>query len=385
MRPAPLFALALSGCWLGPWPGADMTNPSVGFIYRGTVDDHEWTRAHDDGRRYLEEYEPSVTTHGESSVGVEDAATVLDRFVAIEDSLIITTGSELRAATLEASERHEQVNFLGFGGSTSSDRMGSFSGRIYQAWYLAGMVAGGMSAQSGSDRVGVVGPVATPDTVRWLNALTLGAQATNPEVTVQIEWTDTWFDAELELLALELLRADGADVIATMTDTRIVPEAVHERYRDGEAVWSIGHGSLDTCELVGKSCLTAPAWNWGPLYARLLEQMMVFRWDPSELVWDQMLEEPEESTVQLAALSAEVPEALQVQVEDQRVKLSKPWNVARPFEGPLLDGAGTLVLDEEQALSDQELLSMCWLVQGVVDAEGLPSTVPDSCTEAGAE
>jgi basic membrane protein A len=385
MRCAPLIALVLSGCWLGPWPGPDMTNPSVGFVFRGSVDDHEWTRVHDDGRRYLEEVEPSVTTHDESFVTVEDAATVIDRFVSIEDSLIVTTGPELELAAVEAAQRHEQVNFLSCGGFASSDSMGSFSGRIYQAWYLAGMVAGGMSAESGSDRVGVVGPIARPETVRWLNALTLGVRTVNPDATVHIEWIDAWFDAELEPVALQALLDDGADVIATMTDTAVVPQAVHELYRDGQAVWSIGHGSLDTCELVGKSCLTAPAWNWGPLYARLLEQMMVFRWDPSELVWDQMLEDPEESTVQLAPLSAEVPEALQLQVEEELARVVKIRNVARPFVGPLVDGAGVQILDEDEALSDEELQAMCWYVEGVVDADGLPALVPDSCDEAAAE
>jgi basic membrane protein A and related proteins len=162
MRRTAALALLLSGCWMGPWPGADLSEPSVGFVYVGPVGDHGWTKAHDDGRLYLEDQVDGVTTHYEPSVIAADAPDVMDAFIAEGDNIIFTTSFDYIAQTQNAAANNADVNFLNCSGFYSSANMGSYFGRMYQAWYLAGMVAGYMTLQSGSDRIGVVGPVVIP-------------------------------------------------------------------------------------------------------------------------------------------------------------------------------------------------------------------------------
>ena len=379
MRSTAALALFLSGCWMGPWPGADMSEPSVGFVYVGPVGDHGWTKAHDDGRLYLEEQIDGVTTHYEPSVIAADAPDVMDAFIADGDNIIFTTSFDYIAQTQNAAANNPDVNFLNCSGFYSSANMGSYFGRMYQAWFLAGMVAGYMTEQSGSDRIGVVGPVVIPETVRHLNALTLGARTQNPNVTVHIEWIHGWFDAELEPQAANALIEAGADVIVNKTDTTIALGVVQELYDGGQDVWSIGYDNIDSCEIVGESCLTAPYWNWGPLYTRLVQQMQDGSWDPTEQIWDQMKGDRDESTVYLAEMSTHVPAEVRLEIESRISELVKADNVMVPFEGPLLDNAGETRVATGDDLTDAELLRMCWYVEGIVDADGEPAEVPGGC------
>jgi basic membrane protein A len=370
---------ALSGCWLGPWPEDLLTDPSVGFVYVGPVGDHGWTKAHDDGRVYLEENVAGVSTHYEPSVISADAPEVMDAFIAGGDDIVITTSFDYIAQTQNAAANNPDVNFLNCSGFYSSDNLGSYFGRMYQAWYLAGMVAGYMTEQSGSDRIGVVGPVVIPETVRHLNALTLGARSMNPDVKVHIEWIHAWFDAELEPQAAITLIESGADIIVNKTDTTIALGVVQDLYDKGQPVYSIGYDNIDSCEIVGESCLTAPYWNWGPLYARLVEQMMDGSWDPSEQIWEQMKGDRDESTVYLAEMSTLVPAEVRLEIESQISELVKEDNVMVPFEGPLRDNQRATRVDEGESMSDEELLRMCWYVEGIVDVDGLPAEVPGGC------
>ncbi len=373
----PLFVLA--GCWMGPWPGGDFSEPSVGFVYVGPVGDHGWTKAHDDGRLYLEDAISGVTTHYEPSVIAADAPDVMDVFIADGDQVVITTSFDYIAQTQNAAANNAGVNFLNCSGFYSSANMGSYFGRMYQAWYLAGMVAGHVTMESGSDRIGVVGPVVIPETVRHLNALTLGAREINPDVVVHIEWIHNWFDAELEPEAAQALIDAGADVIVNKTDTTIALGVVQDLADKGEDIWSIGYDNIDSCEIVGESCLTAPYWNWGPLYTRIIQQMIDGTWDPYEQIWDQMKGDRDESTVYLAEMSTHVPAEVRLEIESGIADLVKEANVMVPFEGPIRDALGEQRVDSGDELTDEELLRMCWYVEGIVDADGQPAEVPGGC------
>ncbi len=375
-----LVALSLSACWMGPWPEDENPfQPSVGFVYVGPVGDHGWTKAHDDGRLYLEEHVEGVSTHYEPSVIAADAPDVMAEFIAEGDGLIVTTSFDYIAQTQNAAANNPGVNFLNCSGFYSSANMGSYFGRMYQAWYLAGMVAGEMTHRSGSNRIGVVGPVVIPETVRHLNALTIGARSQNPNVEVHVEWIHNWFDPHLEPEAANTLIAAGADVIVNKTDTTIALGVVQALYDKGQPIYSIGYDNIDSCEIVGESCLTAPYWNWGPMYARMVQEMIDGTWDPYDQIWEQMQGDRDDSIVYLAELSTHVPADVRLVVENEIAELVKEENVAVPFVGPIRDNTGTVRVSNGEVMSDEELLRMCWYVEGIIAADGEPAEVPGGC------
>lgn len=55
--------------------------------------------------------------------------------------------------------------------------MTAYFGRMYQARYLTGMVAGSMTRKN---EIGYVAAFPIPEVIRGINAFTLGARAVNP-------------------------------------------------------------------------------------------------------------------------------------------------------------------------------------------------------------
>jgi len=378
----PGITLFATSCWMGSWPEQEMGEANVGFLYVGPVGDHGWTKAHDVGREYLEENVDGVTTQYQPSVIPADAVGVMDDFIAGGDNVLITTSFDFLSATQTAAANNPDANFLNCSGFVSSPNLGSYFGRMYQVWYLAGIVAGHMTEQSGSDRIGVVGPVVIPETVRHLNAMTLGARSVNPDVEVHVEWIHAWFDIEQEPVVTETLIAAGADVIVSKTDTTIPLETVDALSESEDydyPIYSIGYDNEDSCNFAPDTCLTAPYWNWGPLYARLVQQMLDGTWDPYAKVWDQVQIDADESTVYLAPIHENVPTTVVMQVEETFAQLADPDNTQLPFVGPLYDVLGEKRVSSGDTMSDDELLRMCWYVRGVIAEDGSPAEVPGGC------
>ena len=375
-------ALFASSCWMDPWPQEEMDEAQVGFLYVGPVGDHGWTKAHDVGREYLEANLENVTTRYQPSVIPADAVGVMEEFIADGDNVLITTSFDFLSSTQTAAANYPDANFLNCSGFVSSPNLGSYFGRMYQVWYLAGIVAGHMTEQSGSDRIGVVGPVVIPETVRHLNAMTLGARSVNPDVEIHVEWIHAWFDIEQEPVVTQRLIDAGADVIVSKTDTTIPLETVDALSESEDypyPIFSIGYDNEDSCSFAPDTCLTAPYWNWGPLYSRLVQQMLDGTWDPHAKVWDQVKIDAEESTVYLAPINERVPTSVVMLVEETFAMLAEPENGHFPFVGSLYDAQGDRRQSSDEEMSDDELLRMCWYVQGVIDENGAPAAVPGGC------
>ena len=72
--------------------------------------------------------------------------------------------------TLKVSKKFPDKTFLHCSGFKQSQNMGNYFGRMYQAKYLAAMIAGGMSKKG---RIGIVGSQPIPEIIRHINAITL--------------------------------------------------------------------------------------------------------------------------------------------------------------------------------------------------------------------
>ncbi len=360
------------------------SDPTIGFVYIGPVGDNGWTLTHELGRQYLQDHVSGITTHYEPSVGVADASAVMEQFVADGDRVVITTSHDFLTATQSVAANNLDTSFLNCGGFSTSPNLGSYSGRMYQVWYLAGMVA---ASKTCTERLGVVAPVPSPEVVRHINAFTLGAREARPGVVVDVAWTDSWYDAEREPSATLDLISHNADVIVGHTHTTIPIEVSSGRTVDcndtDSPVWSIGYDNPDACDFAPETCLTAAYWNWGPLYVQLVESILNDTWDPTTPVWDQMQATPEQSTVALAPMQ-NVDGTVRLDVEGRIPALKDPTNAHLPFEGPINDSVGSDRLLAGVAASDTELLRMCWFVEGVIEVddstgEDRPAVVPADC------
>ncbi len=387
-RAIPLLSLcALAGCSLVFDPQVDTSGRPpldgpirAGLIYVGPVGDHGWTKAHDVSREHVEAVMPEVEAHFMPSVSPADVGTVIDDFVAAGDNVVITTSHDFLVGTQAAALRHPDVNFLICSGFETGPNLGSYFGRMYQAMFMAGRLAGHVTQ---THRVGIVGAVPIPETVRHINAFALGARSVNPEIDVAVRWVGQWFAPDVEAAATNELVDAGADVIFGQTDTTTPIEASAARtsVMDGP-VWSIGYDNPDSCSFAPERCLASAYWNWGPLLERLLAEMRDGEWDPSAVVWEQMDADPERSSFYLGEPSRDlVPTAARLDVEGLIPMLTASGDEARarPFLGPLRDNRGGERLADGAVAADELLLRMCWFVDGVVSPDGTPAEVPVEC------
>ena len=351
----------------------------AGFLYIGPVGDHGWTKAHDDSRAYMLEQLPDATAMFAPTVAPSDAPARIDEFVARGDNVVIGTSFDFLAAMQGAALRYPDVNFLLCSGFSSGPNLGSYFGRMYQVMYQAGRLAGRMT---NTDRIGVVGPVVIPETVRHLNAFTQGVRSVNPDAHVIVRWVFAWFAPDEEAQAATDLLAEGVDVVFGNTDTTIPIETANAATTEETPIFTIGYDNPDSCTFAEETCITSAYWNWGPIVTRVVRQMNEGTWEPDALLWDQMQADPVQSTVYLAPISQRlVPSATRIEIEGLVPQLSANTDAARylPFAGPIRDTAGAIRVPEGQLPTDDQLLRMCWFVDGVFDIGDTPGVVPTLC------
>lgn len=157
--------------WLLPALGAaggTQDSLKIGFIYIGPVGDYGWSYAHDQGRKYLEKTLPDVkTTFVESVPEGADAERVLTQLARSGHQVIFATSYGYGEAVLKVAERFPNVIFMHCSGHKRRDNVGTYFGRMYQASYLSGLVAGKMTERR---LIGYVAPIPIPEVIRITNA-----------------------------------------------------------------------------------------------------------------------------------------------------------------------------------------------------------------------
>jgi len=327
------------------------SNPvKAAFIYVSPVGDAGWTRAHDDGRKAMEELANVETTFRESVPEASDVESVLNEYVNQGYNVIFTTSYGFMDATLNAAKQNPGTIFLHCSGSKTSANAGTYFGHMYQPRYLSGIVAGRMTK---ANILGFVAAFPIPEVIRGINAFTLGVRSVNPNAKVHVVWTQTWYDPAKERAAAEQLLDMGADVIAQHQDTPGPQQAAEARGK-----YSVGYNT-DMSSFAPNAHLTAPIWNWGIYYKQVAEQIHNGTWKP-EQYWGTMAS----GIVGLAPYGAMVPQNVRDETETAKVRIiSGEWDV---FYGPIKDQAGNVKIADGEKMSDADMLAFNWFVEGVL-------------------
>lgn len=322
----------------------------VGFIYVSPVGDAGYSYAHDQGRKAVAEMPGVTTSFVESVPEGQDSERVMTNMARKDFDVIFATSFGYMDPMVKVSKQFPKVKFLHCSGYKNGENMANYFGRIYQARYLTGMVAGAMTK---SKVLGYVAAFPIPEVIRGINAFTLGAQAVNPDVQVRVVWTKTWYDPATEKEAAKSLLDVGCDVIAQHQDSPGPQEAAQER-----GAYSVGYNS-DMSSFAPKSHLTAAVWNWGPFYKEMVQQIKDGTWK-SQFYWYGL----EKGIVDIAKFGPMVPADVQKKVLDKKAEIAS--GAYKVFTGPIKDQAGAEKVAAGVTMPDADLLSFNWFVKGVV-------------------
>ena len=345
-----IFFLMFSLVFLVGSAGAAQKEMKVGFIYVGPIGDGGWSYAHDQGRLAVEAMPGVKTTYVESVSEGPDSERVMLNMARKGYNLIFATSYGYMDPMLKVAKQFPKTVFMHCSGFKRAKNMGTYFGRMYQARYLSGIVAGSMTK---SNVLGYVAAFPIPEVIRGVNAFALGAQAVNPKAQVRVVWTKTWYDPATEKEAAKSLLDVGADVITQHQDSPAALEAAEEK-----GVYSIGYDS-NMAKYAPKGHLTDPVWNWAPLYKKLVKEVQQGTWK-SEALWPGL----EDGIVGLSPFGAVVPQAVRKRV--MTTKQSIISGKTKVFAGPIRDQKGNIRVANGAAASDKELLGMTWFVKGVI-------------------
>lgn len=321
------------------------------FVFVGPIGDAGWTYAHNQGRLYLEKALPYVeTAYSEAVPEGGEAERVITQYARRGYNLIFTTSFGYMDSTLKVARQFPDTVFMHCSGFKTAPNVGTYFGRMYQAKYLAGVIAGKMAT---NDTIGYVAPHPIPEVIRLVNAFTLGVREVRPTARVHVVWTNSWYDPAREREAAESLLDIGASIMSHGQDSPATIQAAEKR---GKFVF--GYDS-DMTKFSPKYHLTAPMWDWGPLYVQIAKAVHGGTWKNDQL-WPGM----ESGIVKLAPFNPAIPSGVVDLVKRKQAAIAS--GQLQVFQGPVRDQSGKVRIPAGRSAADEEMLSMSYFVEGVV-------------------
>lgn len=332
---------------------ADAQQPlKVAFVYIGPVGDGGWTYQHDLGRQALEKAMGAKvkTVHVENVPETADAERVIRQLAAGGNDMIFTTSFGYMEPTLKVAKLFPKVHFEHATGYKSAANVVGYEARFYEGAYLLGVIAGSMTK---TNTLGFIGSFPIPEVIRNIDAYTLGARSVNPKIKTKVIWVDTWYDPGKERQAAETLIAQGADMLCQNTDSPAAVQVAEEK-----GVHAFGWDS-DMSKYGPHAHLTANTENWGVYYIDEVNKQLAGTWTGGRNTrWG-----IKEGMVVLSPLNPAVPAAVAKLFEARKQAIVN--GKLLPFAGPLKDNSGAVRVEAGQSLSEEQLLSIKWYVEGV--------------------
>ena len=186
--------------------------------------------------------------------------------------IIFTTSYGFQPYAEEAAKTESGVQFVQLTGDTAnsaglSNYHNAFA-NIYEGRYLAGIVAGLKAKEIGNPKLGYVGAFPFAEVISGYTAFYLGAKSVYPEVTMDVVYTNTWNDADLESKAAQSLIDRGCGVISQHSDST-GPATTAER----NGVFQVGYNA-DMIDAAPAASLISPRIDWGPYFTYAVQCMI---------------------------------------------------------------------------------------------------------------
>ncbi|GFN33669.1 BMP family ABC transporter substrate-binding protein [Paenibacillus xylaniclasticus] len=322
--------------------------PRVAFVYIGVPGDGGWTYQHDLGRQAVDEKFGIKSTTVENVPEGPDAQRIFEE-LAQKNDIVFGTSFGYMDAMVNAAAKYPNVKFAHATGYKTADNLSTYAGRGYQTGFLSGMAAGKITK---NNKIGYAAAFPIPEVIYTINAFTLGAQSVNPDATVQVVWTNTWFDPAVERQAAISLLDQGVDVLANYQDSPAGIQAAAERN-----VYGLGNDS-DMNKYAPDYYLTNPTWNWAPYYIDQVQQVVDGTWQSSSY-WGSIAD----GVADIAPFGISVPQDVRDLIEAKKKEIID--GTYQVFSGPIIDQDGNEKAAAGTVLTDEDIHNMMWFVQGV--------------------
>lgn len=203
--------------------GAASEEVRMALVLSGDITDLGYNYQMNAARVKLEGLLNITTTHLFPNVNNETGAMETFERLANEGyNFIVSAANEHGNAALNTSYKYPSVYFAAKGSKPSPQPNLAYLGQdALDTKYVMGYYAGLMTANG---KVGLVVPGPPADKNSTINTFYLGAKRSNPNCTVYVIKTGTWYDPDLASGAANKLLEEGLDVIGQYQDDTTVME-----------------------------------------------------------------------------------------------------------------------------------------------------------------
>lgn len=189
-----------------------------------------------------------------------------------------------------AAEEYPDVTFVSMTGDfaalTGLDNFKNAFTKVYESRYVSGVVAGLKVAEllesgelspekqpnsfdaDGNVKIGYVGAFDYAEVVSGYTAFFLGIRSIVPNVAMEVNYTNSWFDIDKEAAAAEALIAKGCVIIGQHADSTGAPAATQKLLDAGALCYSVGY-NIDMLPTAPTAALTSPTNEWSVFYTEL--------------------------------------------------------------------------------------------------------------------
>lgn len=269
-------------------------------------------------------------------------------------NVIFTTSWGYMQVTADMAEKYPDVYFShGTGYMSNGKNFNNYFGRIYQARYLSGIVAG---MNTKNNKIGYVAAQdsSNAEVTGGIDAFAIGVESVNPKAKIYVDVTNSWYDEKKEKKASERLLSMGCDVMTQHCDTSYPQTLAQEK-----GVYGIGYNS-DMSKETPKSCLTSVIWNWSAYYTAAVKSVIDGTWDGSNYYGGMA-----EGLVEITDLASFAADGTQQKIDEATAEILSGQN--NVFDGVLETNTGKKIGQKGKTLDDATITGKInWYYRNVV-------------------
>lgn len=269
-------------------------------------------------------------------------------------NIIFTTSWGYMQVTADMAEKYPDVYFShGTGYMSNGKNFNNYFGRIYQARYLSGIVAG-MNTKNNKISYVAAQDSSNAEVTGGIDAFAIGVESVNPKAKIYVDVTNSWYDEKKEKKASERLLSMGCDVMTQHCDTSYPQTLAQEK-----GVYGIGYNS-DMSKETPKSCLTSVIWNWSAYYTAAVKSVIDGTWDGSNYYGGMA-----EGLVEITDLASFAADGTQQKVDEATAEILSGQN--NVFDGVLETNTGKKIGQKGKTLDDATITGKInWYYRNVV-------------------
>ena len=264
-----------------------LANIKIGFVHVSDPSDMGYTYNHDLGTKAMQKELGLTDEQIVNKYNIPETDECADAIQELIDdgcNIIFATSFGFENYMLAAAKDNPDVQFChatGFQAASSGlANMHNYFGKIFEARYLSGIVAGLKSLEIKNNVLGYVAAMPFAEVISGYTSFYLGAKSVNPDVTMKVAYTNSWNDPTKEAQVAKSLIDAGAGILSQHCDSTATATTA-----EANKVFHVGYNS-SMISVAPNASLTSAVWDWSKYLIFAVKALMAGEAIPADWAGD---------------------------------------------------------------------------------------------------